>query len=275
MDNKKLELNNIEVSKTKKKILILYAMNKYNKASKKFIEQTIYYHPKIDFYIIFNGLPNNVNYNVPIYAKTLFRKNLGFDFGAWGDALLKHNFYKRYKYFIFLNDSVNGPYVNKWPWKFIENLNKNNIKLFGCTINALKKYKNHINAHVQSCSFCMDKECLEYLIKVNIFTENYCEGKKNKWNTIREKELEMSNKVLSNNWNIGCFHKYYDNIDFTNLENLVNSKNFLLLGDINYPIFKDILWTNQELIFTKGNREKQGIESNRERLKLIKDALNL
>lgn len=51
-----------------------------------------------------------------------------------------------------------------WPDILLDGLNKNNVKLFGSTINC------KTGIHVQSIVFCMDLETLEYLISKGIFS---------------------------------------------------------------------------------------------------------
>ena len=238
-----------------KKILVLYVLNKNNERSKKFINETVFNHPKIDFVIIFNGLTEEKGLEVPDYCLKIFRKNIGLDFGGWSDALIQYELYNKYRYFIFLNDSIDGPFCNppnKWPWKFIENINKNNIKLFGCTINCIKDPPKNI--HVQSYAFCADFECVKFLIDSKIFTINYyCE---NKNEAVKKREIIMSKKVLQNGWNIGCFHKHYSNIDFTFKQKKFEDYNIEWYNDVMWKKFKNKLWTLEELVFIKGNRKK-------------------
>ena len=237
-----------------KKILVLYVLNKYNDRSKKFINETIFDDKKIDFIIIFNGIIEKEGFEVPNYAKKLIRKNRGLDFGGWTDGLIKLNLYDKYRYFIFLNDSIEGPYcqpMKKWPWKFIENINRNNVKLHGCTINC--RIDPPKNIHVQSYAFCADTPCVKFLIDSGIFSiKNYC-GNKNE--AVKKREIVMSKLVLQNGWNIGCFHKHYKNVDFTFKKKSYKSYNIEFYNDIMYPKYENKLWTTEELIFIKGNRK--------------------
>ena len=237
---------------SEKKILVLYVLNKHNDRSKKFINETIYEDKKIDFLVIFNinRIKEKEGFEVPKYAKKFFRKNRGLDFGGWSHALFNLNLHDKYRYFIFLNDSIDGPYcqpANKWPWKFIENLNKNNIKLFGCTINCRTDPPKNI--HVQSYAFCMDVSCLKYLIEKDIFEKNISSQSSKKSVTIKNKEILMSKYVLQNGWNIGCFHKHYNNVDFTFKKKSYESYNRKFYDDIMYPKYENKLWTPEELIF--------------------------
>lgn len=99
--------------------------------------------------------------------------------------------YEKYKYFIFVNSSVVGPFMpmyckRKWTDIFIEELNEqdieNNVKILGPTINASGgiemlpngNYKGitvpvQHGAHVQSYLFCIERNTLELLIQKKIF----------------------------------------------------------------------------------------------------------
>jgi hypothetical protein len=191
---------------------------------------------------------------LPSYVKLIKRDNIGFDFGAWADGLFKDDLYKNYDNFIFVNSSVIGPfypdyYLGNWSDIYINGL-KNNVKLFGSTINCI-----HINdfvPHVQSYIFAVDKECLDYLIECNIFTNHY---ETNFTVLIEEKELKMSQLVLAKGWNIGCLHKHYKDVDFVKNKKTIYNYNITLYNDIMYQEYLDKhVWELNELVFVKGNR---------------------
>jgi lipopolysaccharide biosynthesis protein len=196
--------------------------------------------------------PNKIE--VPHYVKTLFRENIGYDFGGWSDALLKDNLYKNYDNFIFVNSSVIGPFLpyyckDKWTDIYINGL-KNNIKLFGSTINTCNDPLN--KSHVQSYIFSMNKSTLEYLIHCEIFSStNYA---KTFNDAIWQKEVLMSRKIIENNWNIGSLLPYYKDVDFTFTCKKPSEYNREFLNDIMYPRFKDTIWNIYDIVFVKGNR---------------------
>jgi len=68
------------------KTLAIYVFHLYNKRVKKFLEESMYYSPYIDWIIVNNGIEI---VNIPNYAKLITRPNLGYDFGAWSEAVLK------------------------------------------------------------------------------------------------------------------------------------------------------------------------------------------
>ncbi len=234
------------------KLLVLYVFHIYNDRVKYFIEKCIFYDENVDFIIISND--KNNKFDVPNYVKTLFRDNVGFDFGGWSDALLTNDLYKNYDHFIFVNSSVVGPflpsyYKDKWTNIYINGL-ENNVKLFGSTINTIEN-PLHLS-HVQSYIFSMDKITLKYLIDCQIFSiTNYT---KTFSETIWNKEVLMSRFIINNNWNIGSLFPYYKNVDFTFKSKTPSEYNFPFLGDIMWTQCKDSLWSVYELVFIKGNR---------------------
>ena len=231
---------------------MLYVFHDYNNRVDHFINNCIFDDPNVDFILISNNKNNRCN--VPDNVKTLFRDNIGYDFGGWSDALLTDNLYANYDNFIFVNSSVIGPFIpsyyrNKWTDIYINEL-QNNIKLFGSTINTCKDPMN--KAHVQSYIFSMDKITLEYLIKCEIFsTTNYA---KTFNDAINQKEILMSRKIIENNWNIGCLMDYYKNVDFTFKSKMPEEYNIKFLDDVMFKEYKNILWNEYQLVFIKGNR---------------------
>lgn len=234
------------------KKLVLYVFHIYNKRVEHFINNCIFYDKDTDFVVISNG--DNV-FEVPSYVTKIVRDNIGYDFGGWSEALLTNNLYKKYDYFIFANSSIIGPYLASkkinWTGIYINGL-KNNIKLFGSTINT---YEDPVNkAHVQSYIFSMDKNTLEFLIKCEIFsTTNYA---KTFDDAIWLKEVLMSRKIIENGWNIGSLLKYYKDVDFTFKDKKPEDYNIPFLHDVMYDEHKNKLWTNYDLVFVKANREQ-------------------
>lgn len=236
------------------KTLVLYVFHDYNGRVKNFIDKAVFYDPNVDFNIICNN--KNIIYNCPSYVKKIYRDNIGYDFGGWSEALLVNNNYKSYDYFIFVNSSVIGPflpsnYKDKWTNIYINGL-KDNIKLFGSTINTIFDPLN--KSHVQSYIFSMDKNTLEYLINCEIFSlTNYA---KTFDEAIWNKEVLMSRKIIANGWNIGSLLKYYKNVDFTFISKKPEQYNFNFIGDVMYSNFRNKYWNEYELVFIKGNRNK-------------------
>jgi hypothetical protein len=176
---------------------------------------------------------------------------VGYDFGGWSECLLKDDMYKNYDNFIFANSSIIGPFLKselncKWTDIYINGL-KDNVKLFGSTINADGFNTKPMLSHVQSYIFSLDRETLEYLMSCDIFSiTNYAGSYAD---AITKKEILMSEKIIKNGWNIGCLMEYYKGVNFT------KTPNISLLGDVMYFEYRGKIWKDEyELVFIKGNR---------------------
>jgi lipopolysaccharide biosynthesis protein len=232
-------------------ILILFVFHELNNRVYNFINNCIFYDENIHFIVISNN-KNNV-FSVPSNVKTIYRDNIGYDFGGWSEALLKNNLYKKYDKFIFVNSSVYGPFIqNKRNWVniYINRLNHHNIKLFGNTINNLGDPKN--KAHVQSYIFTMDNNTLQYLINCQIFSMTNIA--KTFEEAIWNKEVLMSRKIIEKGWNIGSLQMVYTGVDFTFRYNNPKQYNRPFYDDIMFPEYRNKLWTEKRIIFIKGNR---------------------
>ena len=176
------------------------------------------------------------------------RPNLGYDFGAWSEAVLKDENYKRYDYYLFANSSIYGPYSRHKDWvlAFTSEL-KGDIKLVGSTINTIRKFDM---VHVQSYIYAMERDTLKYLIECEIFS--LTNQAKTFNDAIWQKEVLMSRKIISNNWNIKDLSKLYEGIDFRNKIAFLKKKKDMK-GDIMSPEY-EYLWKKEDVIFIKGNR---------------------
>lgn len=228
------------------KTLVLYVFHQYNERVDYFIKHAVFQDENVDFIFISNGDPIQIP-----GIHIIYRENVGYDFGGWSHALLTNGLYQKYDHFIFVNSSVMGPYLpsyykGKWTDIYIQGLQ--DVKLFGSTINAMR---NKLTlAHVQSYIFAMDKTTLEYLIECEIFSMTNHAATFD--DAIHKKKILMSRKIVENNWNIGSLLPYYKGVDFT-----VQTPHCpLFLGDTMYPDLRDILWSEYDLVFIKGNRVK-------------------
>jgi lipopolysaccharide biosynthesis protein len=226
--------------------LVLFVFHQYNDRVEHFLRNAIFYDENIDFIVISNSRDNV--FEVPPYVKTLFRDNIGFDFGGWSDGLLTDDLYKQYDNFIFINSSVIGPFIDsgKWTDAYLSKLNVNNVKLIGSTINTMSLA--HILAHVQTYAFAVDREALEYLIAEELFTTK--KYTKTIEDTVFFKEIGMSRLIVAKGWNISSLHRLYKSVDFTNTYRY----KFPPLRDIMSKEYCNILWSPYELVFLKGNR---------------------
>lgn len=164
----------------------------------------------VDYVIVLQG-PCTVRFPKMRNVLVLAKENECLDFGGWRYGLDWIGWRGRgYRYFVFLNSSVRGPYVPlyvpraiHWTTLFTQLIresgdgygdNNGPIKLVGMTINC------HLHRpHVQSMLWVTDYEALEYLIdKTDVVT---CKKTMNQ--AINMGEIALSMKLLANGWNIG------------------------------------------------------------------------
>ena len=234
-----------------KKTAVLYVLHEINKRVINFTQKCLFKDPNVDFYIIVNN--TDIHLDVK-HAKVINRKNIGWDFGGWSDCLLSDDMYKKYDTFIFANSTVSGPFLpsgfsGRWTDLYINGL-KNNIKLFGSTINTMRRPAT--NAHIQSYIFSADREAVEYLIQCEIFS-------KTKYaidfiDAVLNKEIAMSRMIIKRGWNIGSLMKYYNGVDFTFQYKTPQEYGIDFLDDVMYAEFHNSIWNEYEIAFIKGNR---------------------
>ncbi len=217
MNKEKFTNDNLSTNK----VLILYAHYKdVNNNFKFFLKNGITNNPNHEFVVIHHIDSDNepeletLGKNIKVIRK----KNIGFDFGAWGHYI--HSIpYNNYDYFIFINTSVRGPFIPRWCSKkmynwvdlMISNLD-DKIKLVGSTINYA------FNPHVQSMAWATDKIGLKLLIDNQILVPNL--ELTNIRLVIINHEVKMSKVILDSGYDIYGFqlseevnqNQHYSNI---------------------------------------------------------------
>lgn len=237
--------------KTKKdKILVLYVFHQYNDRVRYFINHAVFKDPDVDFVLISNNPDTQIR--LPSYVRLIKRENIGYDFGGWSDALEQEGGgLDRYKYVIFANSSIIGPYIRKkkeWPYILTDGL-KDDVKLFGVTINTLGH--PDIFSHVQSYLFALDVETVKMLMNEHILCT--CHHAETFQDAITHKEIGMSRKILEHGGNISATSTYYHGIDF---RKPYPSHSPEILWDIMFNGYEqNNTWTRGELVFIKGNRD--------------------
>jgi len=227
--------------------LVVYVLHEYTALVKQFIEKSIFQDTSVDFVFVCN---NQINIVVPDYVKVIYRANIGHDFGAWSEGLLKRS--TDYDYYICVNSTVEGPYytgTGDWTQVYTKPLT-NDIRLFGSTINCCtgpwcKQFPYWSGPHVQTYIFSMTHETMIYLSSSNIFS--LTDHTTDKIQTVFEKEIGMSKKILDRGWNIGCLIPRYKHVDF-------RGTNYNWLDDLMYPQYENLYWKRSDLVFIKGNR---------------------
>jgi hypothetical protein len=254
------------------KTLIIYTFNYFNESVYTFIKHGVFEDENIHFLFVCNNMDISKDVHIdaifPKYVKVMIRENIGFDFGGWSVGALTNDLYKNYKYLLFVNSSIIGPYLpegckEKWPIIFTSKLNEQ-TKLFGSTINTMNDIKHR--AHVQSYCFCMDRNTFQFLVDKEIFS--LIKFKDNKIDVIYQNEIPMSRLIINEGFNIGCLCPRFENIDYT-FKSYEPSKldDRQLYADPPHPYHYNTQWKSTDLIFIKRNRGYNLIE---EDLKLLK-----
>lgn len=236
--------------------LVLFVFHEMNNRVVHFLNNCVFEDKFTDFVIIANNL--TVEVCLPAFNNVSFlrRDNVGFDFGGWSAALEDSERYNKYDFFLFVNSSVLGPFlpngfsVNQWPEIYKQGLIRDNVRLFGSTINTIRDPIHR--SHVQSYIFVMNKQTLSLLMSRTIFSTNHYAATMQ--HAIDDKEIAMSRVIIKNGGNIGCLMKYYNGVDFTFRRRPVQSYVRPFLDDIMYSAYLGSLWNVFEVVFVKGNR---------------------
>jgi hypothetical protein len=250
------------------RVLVVYVYAKTHALAEQnlafFIRTAVHSFHSADYYFILQQMNNQyINETtlplLPSNAHYIHHENKCFDIGTIGWFLSSGIVDKtRYKYFIFLNSSVRGPFIVSyydnptWYTIFTRRLN-DHIKLVGCTINC------EITPHVQSYFWALDFEGLKLLLKSGtIFT---CH--ETKIDTINNAEVKASQILLNLNFGIDSLMKKHQGVDFR-LEK--NKK----CNDIKNPTFNNhvdgISLDPFEVVFVKIKNGMSQFQDNRERV---------
>ena len=256
------------------KYLVLFNYYETNKSKINlnfFIENGVYISNLVTFIIVIKG--DILSVNIPKFKNVIVQKtsNEGYDFGGWSDGLKLVNL-DNYDRFIFLNDTVRGPYLpsylNKKDWvKYFTRFLNSKIKLTGSTINCTKSIKIK-NDHIQSMSFATDKIGLNLLIKNNIFNKKLCQDifNQSKWNFITQFEVRMSEVIMNEGYDIKSLQFFEQKGDIQYINNYkgttVNPLEimFIKTNRINDGILKN---------YTKWNMSKKTDHTKRNNIKLL------
>ena len=271
------------------KTVVLYTFNVYNDRVEFFVKHGIFKSDNVDFVIICNDLEFKIN-TLPDYVTYINRPNIGFDFGAWSDALLNYYYAdKDYDTYIFVNSSVYGPFIRKdekdkkddtrWTDIFCNGLT-DDIKLFGVTIytNCVTNHlffslMNHVGinededeeeeefefkpkdtlprAFLESFVFSMTKQTLNSLIIDGIFSTVYSENFGDAIGT----EFRMSRYIIAKGWNIAGTCSYYKGIDWRFTDKTTADYPITFIKNImTQEYYEKGLINPYDIIFIKGNR---------------------
>jgi len=180
-----------------------------------FIRTAVRNSHEADYYFILQQI-NNITFNetklplLPSNAHYIQHENKCYDIGTIGWFLSRGIIDRtKYKYFIFLNSSVRGPFIVSyyeniiWYTIFTRRL-KDRIKLVGSTINC------EYFSHVQSYLWALDVKGLNLLLNnSSVFA---CH--RNMMDTIHNGEIGASRIILNSGFGIDSLMKKYQNTDF-------------------------------------------------------------
>ena len=260
------------------KICCLYCYYEKNEQYKNnfiyFMENGIL--PTVNYYIIINGEQHDVNIdriknrnNINI----IYRKNEGYDFGAYSDVIQNY-MSQKYKYYFFINTSVIGPNFTPsniqndgtdkdWTKPFLSLFGEDNdVKVVGTSVNIcniknptiVELYGDKpVYSHVQSMFFCIDDVYFNYL-KNDIDFFNKTQIYENIQDVIIRKELGLSQYAINNGWNINCILSKYRGLDYRTVDKNINFSS----NEIGDPYFVGAYFGNTiepyEVIFFKNSR---------------------
>jgi len=210
---------NLKISEESYRVLVIYVFAETHSLSKSnleyFIRVAVLKTKNVDYYIILQQI-NDTYVNeknlpkLPSYAYYIQHENKCFDLGTIGWFILSGKINRNnYKYFIFLNSSVRGPYLvsyyqlNEWYYAFTNRLN-DYIKLVGPTISC------QTSPHVQSYFWATDNKGLTLLLKdKNIFA---CH--KTQVQAIYNAEIPATQVIFRAGFGIDSLMKKYQGFDF-------------------------------------------------------------
>ena len=215
------------------KTLIIYSLYEETSETDFFLKNGIINNLDTDYVFVVNDLnfkPSNVfldaQKKLGSRCRLILRDNIGYDFGGYScvvDTFTKEGKINSYEYFVFLNQTVTGPFFpswykdpeNNWAKLFTEKINEE-TKLVGISINCFYKdmgLKEFIyQPHVQSMLFATDKVGLNLLVEYSIF--DYPNIHTSKIWIVMDKEIKMSRIMLENNYNIACMLSCSNGCDF-------------------------------------------------------------
>jgi len=254
------------------KYCILYSYFETDESIKRlsfFINQGLIIDDDIFYVFLINNYKCSINIPAKKNILILPRENIGHDFGSWKYGL-QHINSDTFDYFIFMNDTIMGPFLPKYIPKKMKwyqmfcLLLSNKVKLSGLTINYVPK------KHVQSMMFCTDK------VGFNILTKTIFNTSISNMNSIYKKdriefiitfEVNMSEHIINNGYLIDALfinnnytddpwynNKYY-NSTINPFETMFIKKNridsdiidlYITNKDNNGPLNKKLNVTNKD-----------------------------
>lgn len=159
-----------------------------------------------------------------MWIKYRARENVGRDFCSWSTTLNELDI-EQYKFFIFMNASVRGPFIAPiflngvehidWTRLFTRQIDGNN-KLIGTSINCRDKYQalSKETVHLQSMFLVTDSDGVQLILKEDQWTCKHTTREEG----IRYGEVGLSRTFIKHGFNLVSQMQYWDGHDFRNKE---------------------------------------------------------
>jgi len=223
------------------------------------------YSPSVDYVVVIAGIHT---ISLPQFKNLtyVFTENKNNDYGGYAQALKTITNIASYDFVLFVNSSVRGPFTpgyskKHWTECFTDFL-VGDVGLIGSTINILpapsplsKSYKDKYGgtepfSHVQTMAYGMPRSTLIFLLESGFYNLTHTLGKNE---VIRDYEINLSQRIIGNGWNIKCLLGEYNTIDYREPHTEINptsktgdpSSGFAYFGRTAHPF---------EVIFVKTNR---------------------
>jgi hypothetical protein len=205
----------VETSRT----LIVYVFGETHESSEQnlafFVRNAVRESHDADYYFILQQINKKIFDKrklpkLPSNAQYIQHENKCFDLGSIGWFLSSGMIERsKYKYFIFLNSSVRGPFIVSyydspiWYTIFTRRLNEH-IKLVGCTINCER------SPHVQSYLLTLSPDTFDFLLKNSTVFDCHLTQKA----AVDNGEIVANQMILKSGYGIDSLMRKYQGIDF-------------------------------------------------------------
>jgi lipopolysaccharide biosynthesis protein len=214
----------------------------------------------VDYYIIINGESTVPEITEKTNIKVLKRENNGYDFGAYGHAIKQLT--KSYDYYIFLNATVRGPYLNNekdWLEAFLPLFN-DNVKLVGASVSYTNSHlikeitDKDTTYYVQTPFFIIKNDFFDYLVKQEDFFNEYdLNDTTDVQHVVIHKEIKLSILCFKFGGNINCYLEKYRNHDYTKMVDDINPSSYYGDGYFVNRYFNTTIQPN-DVVFYKNKR---------------------
>lgn len=184
------------------------------------------YSPSVDYVVVIAGI-HTISLPQLKNLTYIFTENKNHDYGGYAYAIKKTTNISSYDFVIFVNSSVRGPFTptyGKKHWtEYFTDLLVGDVGLTGSTINILPAHSPHSKSykdtyggsepfsHVQTMAYGMPRSTLIFLVENGFFDLNHTLGKNA---VIRDYEINLSQRVIANGWNLKCLLAEYNTIDY-------------------------------------------------------------